>query len=302
MLASAAPVVVIGDAVVDILEEPDGAQARFAGGAALNTAVGLSILGCPVVLVAALGRDRNGYWVMGYLRENGVRLVPSRSCDFTGTATSSRVSGEPTYSFNPAIRRRNLTLPRAALDLLESAPAVIVNSYPFDDAVQVAALCEALRMAQGNRVVDPNPRPALMRDPTAFAKGFQDALEHADLIKLSEEDIGLIYGGSEVRALQDIREHGDASVMLTRGARGATYVRPGHRSIDVPIPGVTDPIVDTLGAGDASLATFVLELLPNGLHEKDELLVAALTRSMLVAAATTRRPGGRLRLPAERDH
>ena len=87
--------------------------------------------------------------------------------------------------------------------------------------------------------------------------------------------------------------------MLTRGAQGATYFRSDGRSIDVPIPNMSDPVVDTLGAGDASLATFVVEVLPGGLDATDDLLTAALGRSMLVGAATTRRPGGRLRLPTE---
>ena len=47
----------------------------YPGGAALNLAVGLARLGLPSLLAARIGLDRNGFRLMRYLREEGVRLV-----------------------------------------------------------------------------------------------------------------------------------------------------------------------------------------------------------------------------------
>jgi len=292
-----APVVAIGDAVVDVLEEPDGPQQRFRGGAALNTAVGLSILGHTVVQIAAVGRDRDGFWLERYLREHGVRLVRSRSCDFTGVATSRRVDGEPTYTFNAALVRRRLLPPDSAHGLMAEATAVVVNAYPFDDATQVEALCAMLQNATGLRVLDPNPREALIREAAAYRTGFERTLAHIDFVKISEQDIALVYDGSEADAVDRIGSCGPSLVLLTRGAGGATLLRVGRPELHADAAASSRPVVDTLGAGDATLAAFVSRLLRLGPGPTDTNLHAALCFAMDVAAETARHHGGRLRLP-----
>jgi fructokinase len=292
-----AAVVVIGDAVVDILEEPDGTRHRFPGGAALNTAVGLSILGHPVAQVAAVGQDRDGFWLERYLRDHHVRLVRARSCDFTGVATSRRVDGEPTYTFTAALVRRRLSPPDSARYLVAEAPAVVVNSYPFDDTAQVDALCSTLSLAGRLRVLDPNPREALIRDRAAYLAGFERTLAHVDVLKISEQDLTLVYDGSEADAVGRISACGPTAVLLTRGARGATLLRPGHTDLHADAVLSSRPVVDALGAGDATLAAFVSRLLQLEGVASDAELDDALRFAMVVAAETARHPGGRLRLP-----
>lgn len=292
-----APVVVIGDAIVDILEEPDGSQRRFPGGAALNTAVGLAVLGHEVTQIAAVGRDRDGFWLERYLRDHHVRLVRSSSCDFTGRATSTRVDGEPTYRFNDALRRRRSAPPVSERGLVAAAAAVVVNAYPFDDAAQVDELCASLDGAAGLRVLDPNPRPALVGDAAAYRAGFEQALGRVDLVKVSEDDLALVYGGDETEAVRRILEIGPSAVLLTRGARGAALVRAGRTDLDVDVASSPRPVVDTLGAGDATLAAFVSELLRLGAAPSDADLEDALRFAMAVAAETARHRGGLIRLP-----
>ncbi|MFT2690644.1 PfkB family carbohydrate kinase [Clavibacter zhangzhiyongii] len=53
------PIVVVGDALIDLLRE-DGEEQAFVGGAALNVAVGLAILGHRVQLIAMVGDDEHG--------------------------------------------------------------------------------------------------------------------------------------------------------------------------------------------------------------------------------------------------
>lgn len=290
-------VVVVGDAVVDVLEEPDGSRRPFPGGAALNTAVGLAIFGHDVAQIAALGRDREGSWIERYLREHGVRLLRSRSCDFTGRATSRRVDGEPSYTFSDALNRRRLSPPRGARELVAAARAVVVNSYPFDDAAQVADLVEVLDVAGPLRVVDPNPRPALIHDAAAYRTGFATVLPFVDLVKVSEQDLALLHAEPEADVVRRMHDEGASTVLLTRGARGASLLRAGRPAIDVPIAHSDQPLVDALGAGDATLAAVVSRLLRTEGDPSDRDLEQALGFAMAVAAATTRHPGGRLRLP-----
>jgi fructokinase len=226
-----------------------------------------------------------------------VHLIRSDENASTGTATSRRVGGEPSYSFDDALLRRDLSIPAQALERIRSAAAVVVTAFPFDDERQVASVCHVLAVTPGLRAVDPNPRPALLRDPVSFRDGLERALAHTDLAKLSEEDVGLLYAGSDTDAVASIQRAGAPTVLLTRGPRGATLVREDGRRIEVPIASLPGTVVDTLGAGDATLASFVGEALSIGLDATDQEMQTALHHAMRVAGATARRPGGRLQLP-----
>ena len=82
--------------------------------------------------MAALGHDSDGEWLEDYLRQHGVHLLRCDEHATTGTATSRRVGGEPTYSFDDALLRRDLGVPAQALEPIRSAQAVVVTAFPFD--------------------------------------------------------------------------------------------------------------------------------------------------------------------------
>ena len=64
-----------------------------------------------------------------------------------------------------------------------------------------------------------------------------------------------------------------------------------------PIRQLPGPIVDTMGAGDATLAQVTSTIHRRGLPETAEDADELLKEAMLVAAATCRHPGALLRRP-----
>jgi fructokinase len=72
--ASTKRITVVGDALIDELRDPSGSR-EFVGGAALNVAVGLALLGEDVTLVAMLGADDAATRIRSYLRDYCVHLV-----------------------------------------------------------------------------------------------------------------------------------------------------------------------------------------------------------------------------------
>jgi len=75
---AACRVAVIGDALIDELR--DRSQSiEFVGGAALNIAVGLSVLGIPSTLIAMVGDDSDGEVIRRYLDDYLVTLLASPS-------------------------------------------------------------------------------------------------------------------------------------------------------------------------------------------------------------------------------
>ncbi len=149
------PVVTIGDGLIDAVETSDAPPALYPGGAALNLAVGLARLNVPSVLAARIGLDRNGFRLMRYLREEGVRLINTPNADFTSVATSRRRGGEPSYDFTPSTYRRRIAFNSTLLKAIAEAPVVAVNSFSYAAARQADALCEALDARPG--LEDPRP-------------------------------------------------------------------------------------------------------------------------------------------------
>lgn len=288
-------VVVIGDALIDELRDETGVR-EFVGGAGLNVAVGLSRLGVPASLIAMVGDDAAGEQIRGFLAEHGVELLVSPSEHGSSRAVSTRSpGGEPEYVFNDAAQNRRVRYGAAERTAIAEAPMVVVSCFPFDDAEQTRLLMDATASPSTPLAIDPNPRSGMLHDRAAFVQGFERAASGALLVKVGDDDAQLLYGGS----LDDLRVRlvglGVGAVLATYGAGGAAIDAAGT-SVARGISELPGRIIDTMGGGDAVLATtvaLVRDRLPADAEEWD----AVLTRAMDVAAATCRHEGALLRTP-----
>lgn len=289
-------VVVVGDALIDELRE-EAATREFVGGAALNVAVGLARLGLPTTLIAMVGDDLAGEQIRAYLDDYGVHLVATPSDRGTARAVSTRsAGGEPTYVFNEAARFRRIRLGAAERAAISAAAITVVSCFPFDDEEQTAELVEAVAASDGLIAIDPNPRAGMLHDRDRFVRGFEGLAARADLVKVGEDDAELLY----TAPLDDLRDRllaqGAVAVLATRGVNGAD-LRAGGVSVARSISSAPRPVIDTMGAGDAVLASAVASLL-GGRPSEERDWAALLERAMDVAAATCRFEGALLRLPS----
>ncbi|MEV7692502.1 PfkB family carbohydrate kinase [Microbacterium sp. NPDC089189] len=289
-------VVVVGDALIDEISDPQGHR-EFVGGAALNVAVGLARLGWPTTLIAMVGDDEPGDRIRAYLDEFGVDLLASPSPLGTARAISTRdAGGEPVYEFSDAAWHRRISFGDAERAAIAGAAITVVSCFPFDDPVQTLALASALAEADGALAIDPNPRLGMLHDRADFVSGFEALAALADLVKVGDDDAELLYG----TALDELRDRllaqGVGAVLATRGSSGAGMATTAF-ALEKPIASAPGPIVDTMGAGDAVLSSAVSTLLVE--HPADEAAWADLVeRAMQVAAATCRFEGALLRLPS----
>lgn len=290
-----ARITVIGDALIDELRDPSGAR-EFVGGAALNVAVGLALLGERATLVAMLGDDEPATRIRSYLRDYGVRLVESPSELGTSRAVSDRTDGEPRYEFNEAAQRRSIRFDDATRAAIDEADLVVVSCFPFDDDAQYAELVGAIAHPERRVIVDGNPRAGMLADRTAFLEHFEDFASRSLLAKVGDEDAELLVGDSLDAFVERLRAAGANVVLATAGRDGATLHhddRPVHARI-VPLPG---RVIDTMGAGDATLAALVRRIAVDGLPATNATWAHALHEAMLIAAATVRHEGALLRMP-----
>ncbi|RKP49545.1 carbohydrate kinase family protein [Trinickia fusca] len=120
----------------------------------------------------------------------------------------------------------------------------------------LATLAAELR-ARGVKIsFDPNYRNLMER-------GYRPMLETmaalADLIKVSDEDLRHLFHTDETQAIAQLRAlNPHAAILVTRGAQTATLLLSGE-TIEALPPRVE--VVDTVGAGDASIGGLIFSLL-----------------------------------------
>ena len=287
------PVVVIGDLIVDELVEgtPDGQRSvAYPGGAGGNVAIDLVALGTPAILLAEVGDDPAGHRLRRIVRERGVDLRPLGTSRPTGWATSSRIDGEPTYTFTGSVCDRQFTVGPDIAAGLGRERLLVVTTFPFDDAGQVDDLL-ALASGGGHRLmVDPNPRPRLLRDPAGFRTGFLRVAAESVLVKLSEQDHAALDLPPVEPWCDGLFTAGAEAVVLTRGAAGIRVNLRDGTSIETPAP-PGPPVLDTMGAGDAVLAVIAAAVADAHSPRATEWWDAA-ARAVDFASGIVAAPGG----------
>ncbi|WP_374008358.1 PfkB family carbohydrate kinase [Leifsonia sp. LS-T14] len=290
-------VCVIGDALIDELRWPSGAE-EHVGGAGLNVAVGLTRLRVKASLVAMVGLDRAGEEIRAFLASFGVALCAT-DVPVSARAVSDRAAGEPHYVFNEAARNRRVSFDPRQRAELDDASLVVVSSFSLDDAAQTELLADSVTDSRMRLVVDPNPRADLIVDVDAFRAGFESVAARSLLVKIGDEDARLLYGEPLGVVARRLLELGPSVVLATEGAAGASIHLASGSTVHRPIHPMAAPVVDTMGAGDATLASVTATLIRDGLPEAPEQAARLLDTAMAIAAATCRAPGALLRLPEQ---
>lgn len=287
-------VVVIGDALIDELRDDAGVR-EFVGGAALNVAVGLARLGVPTTLLAMVGEDEDGDTIRAFLETHGVELIQTASPHGSSRAVSERVDGEPHYIFNTAAQNRHVDFGPEEREAIENARLVVVSCFPFDNDAESNALEEAV--ADGSKlVVDPNPREAMMADRERFERNALRLAGRSLLVKVGDDDAPFLGADGLGALVPDLVRRGTHVVLATEGRAGARIV-DGEVDVSSGIASLPGAIVDTMGAGDASLASVVADVVRAGRPTDADAWSRVLDRAMLVAAATCRAEGALLRTP-----
>ena len=117
-------------------------------------------------------------------------------------------------------------------------------------------------------------------------------------MKVGDEDATLLYDATLDDAVDRLWRDGARFVLATAGRSGA-FLQTAVARVSSPIVDLPGPIVDTIGAGDATLAAITDALLRSDVQGIDDALYweAALQNAMTIAAATCRSEGALLQLP-----
>lgn len=252
-------VLVVGEALIDIVMPLEGMVAEHVGGSPANVAIGLARLGHPTTLATRFGHDERGTRIRALLEREGVALVPgSDAAGRTSTALARLdVRKVATYEFDLEWSvDPGLVAPDGGHLHTGSIAATLAPG-----AAAVARIVEASR-PHATISYDPNARPSLMGDPADAVVVIEHLIGLADVVKASEEDVAWLYGGTPEEALARWAGMGPRLVMITLGPDGV-LVGIGGRSARFPVPPVG--VVDTVGAGDSFMSGVLSGLLDAGL-------------------------------------
>ena len=295
-----------GENLIDFVETGmvDGIPQYSAnpGGSPFNLAIAASRQGSEVEYLTPVSKDRLGNLLAERLTDSGVRLAAPRLDAPTSLAVVSLEDGQPSYQFyRKGTAERQITWD-GLQSALEDRPWVFhIGSLGLSGGDD-ADLWERFFLACHDQGVitslDPNVRPSLIEDRAAYIERLERMFKHADIIKLSDEDIEWLYPDRPLMAafdhLQDLSS--DGLRVLTMGAQGV-HARCGKTNVEVRARPVKT-LVDTVGAGDTFMATMLSWLAEKGVSSHAELmalnsdhLTAMMERSSLAASLNCEKRG-----------
>jgi sugar/nucleoside kinase (ribokinase family) len=292
--------VVVGEALVDLLEMSDGNERCYremVGGAALNVAVGVARLGHPVEFVASLSEDVLGGRIRELLATAGVGTAGCVPAGVPTTLALTTFDGvEPDFHFYGAPPSYSMLAPEH-IDpaVVAAATALYCGSITLLERKSLAAARKAWATPGPLRALDPNVRPRLTRDPGALRATVEEFAATADLVKLSAPDAAALYDSGPGEAARWLLTLGASAVVVTRGAQGA-LIAVGSETLEVPAPPVT--AVDTTGAGDATMAGLLVGLLTHGRPDGIEGWARLVRFAISVGSLVCESPGAATAMPA----
>jgi fructokinase len=290
--AAAGPerVLVVGEALVDVVEQEGAEPTPHAGGSPFNVAVGLSRLDVPTRLASQLAPDSYGDLLRSRLAESGVVLdslepVPARTSSARATLAAD---GSASYVFD-------LTWDPETLPDPADFEAVHIGSLGTSLQPGAGLVADLAIMADAVGVpvsFDPNVRLTVEPDHAVWRGIFDAIAPHASIIKMSDEDAAVLFPGEDPQALAQRLASDGALVAITRGGEGAVVA---NRWQAMSIPPADLRVVDTIGAGDSFMAAMLAWCATYAWPTADELDPTELTDLAMyassAAAITCSRPG-----------
>lgn len=243
---------VIGEALIDIVDRDGQIIGEHVGGSPLNVAVGLARLERGVDFLTHIGHDPRGRSIADYVSTSDAALVEgSVGAAKTPVAMATLdATGQATYTFDIAWSLSGTP---------EVGPPLVVHTGSIATVLDpgclaVAALLDTYRLS-ATVTYDPNVRTALIDDADLAKERIERLVERCDVVKASDEDLRWISPGVEPEEVaRRWLAASPAVVAVTEGGAGAFAVSAAGT---VRVPAMPVQVIDTVGAGDSFMTGLI---------------------------------------------
>lgn len=245
-------VITIGEILWDVL--PDG---KRIGGSSINVALNLHKQSIESNFISAIGNDDNGKELLNFLQTSH---FPTNLIQLNTLPTSTVIvklddNQEPTYTIKHPVAWDDIKITPENIEAIKKADALVYCSLTCRDEKSKKTIFQLLEHAK-TKVFDIN-----LRAPFFNENLINELLNKADILKVNENEIiwvketyGLT-GKTDEQLLKQLSAKFNINLIcLTKGENGACILKDGRLFKHA---GFKVQVADTIGAGDAFLATFI---------------------------------------------
>lgn len=256
----------------------------------MNVAIHLAYNSYAPLIVSRVGNDDLGKDLLRFLQEKNVstQWIQTGETHLTGVVKANiSDKNEVTYKIVEPVAWDYIQYDAKVAELVAASDVFIYGSLAARNPTTRETLLQYLKLARF-KVLDVNLRP-----PYYNPERMKELLQNADVAKMNHQELEEIAGwfgwaGSGPEQMQAVKEHFNLQLLIvTRGDKGAAVLSEAgfheHEGYKVEVE-------DTIGSGDAFLATFLKNYL------QQEPVPKALASACLVGAYVATQKGATPRI------
>jgi fructokinase len=262
-------IVSFGETLWDLF--PDGEQF---GGAPANFACHAAIHGADVAMVSAVGNDRHGRDACNILQEFGIGIslmqtVPDAPTGTVGVTLDA--AGKPSFTIDENAAWDRITWTDEIGARVERADAVYFGTLGQRSSESRRTIRRGIQTARDAGV--PSIVDINLRRPFFDSTLIRESIDLTGILKLSDDELPIVISACGIESgapvetqLRGLLESFNLDlVVMTRGAEGAILATADGI---VEQQGIPTNVKDTVGAGDAFAAAFLLGVLRRASHHE----------------------------------
>ncbi|MGL4733661.1 MAG: aminoimidazole riboside kinase [Enterovibrio sp.] len=296
---------VLGDAVVDLLPEDGGRLLQCPGGAPANVAVGVARLGGDSAFIGRVGNDPFGRFMQKTLEKEQVNTKYMLLDEDHRTSTvvvDLNDEGERSFTFmvrpSADLFLQPFDLPNFSSGEWLHVCSIALSAEPSRGTTFLAM--QNIRQAGGKVSFDPNIRADLWSDDAELQACLARALQLADVVKLSEEELAFISGETEpTLGIENLTKRYTFDLLFITQGKHGVLVHKNGKTTHYPVKPVVS--VDTTGAGDAFVAGLLFGLSSHEIVKSDSELSSIIAIAQTCGALATQAKGAMTALPYFND-
>ncbi|PWS27190.1 carbohydrate kinase [Pedobacter yonginense] len=246
-------VITIGEILWDVF--PEG---KKAGGSSMNVALNLHKQSINSGFISAVGDDENGKELLNFLdfaHFTRDLIEVHQELPTSTVVVQLDENHQATYTIKQPVAWDDIKITNENIAAVQNADALVYCSLTCRDNRSKKTILDLLKHAK-RKIFDINLRAPF------FEKGLiEELLNEADVLKINEDEIiwvkdtfGLTGNNDEQILKQLAAEFNIEIICLTLGDKGACILQDGKL---FKHPGYKVQVADTVGSGDAFLATFI---------------------------------------------